>query len=391
DPDDDGEPPFNTRNTISVFGDGLLQLLAQEITEELQATRDEAAAAAAASPGTTVTRELRSKGTSYGSLAVVSDGGEPRFDLTQVEGIDPDLVVRPFGSKGTVPNVRTITAGPAQGGLGMQPEELVWKREDGGADADPDGDGVERELSVGDITAMTIYTASQETPTDVERLADLGWVAPPSDAELATLAKGRETFAAAGCADCHIPEMHLGDAVFEEPTLRGNGNYFDPDLAERDPGYDPERPVRFDLLTEAQAPRAEPHPDGGAIVRLYGDLKRHAMGRQLEEPAGPSGSTLAVRRPLLHDGERVRVPADVFLTSELWGVGNTGPWLHDGRAGTLREAVLLHGEDDPPAPGEPGRSEAQESRDAFRALAPQDQDALVSFLLSLRTFAPEGD
>jgi len=50
--------------------------------------------------------------------------------------------------------------------------------------------------------------------------------------------------------------------------------------------------------------------------------------------------------------------------------------------------VLLHGEDAPPAVGAAGRSEAQEARDAFKALAPADQDALVAFLSSLRTFAP---
>jgi CxxC motif-containing protein (DUF1111 family) len=84
----------------------------------------------------------------------------------------------------------------------------------------------------------------------------------------------------------------------------------------------------------------------------------------------------------------VKIAADQFLTAVLWGVGNTGPWLHDNRAGSLREAVLSHGEDAPPAVGTPGRSEAQEARDAFKALAPADQDALVAFLSSLRTFAP---
>ena len=37
DTEQDGMPPFNTRSTTSVFGDGLLQLLAQEITVDLQA------------------------------------------------------------------------------------------------------------------------------------------------------------------------------------------------------------------------------------------------------------------------------------------------------------------------------------------------------------------
>jgi hypothetical protein len=37
-----------------------------------------------------------------------------------------------------------------------------------------------RELSVGDITAMTVYSAILPTPTELERLADLGYVqAPP--------------------------------------------------------------------------------------------------------------------------------------------------------------------------------------------------------------------
>ena len=36
-----------------------------------------------------------------------------------------------------------------------------------------------------------------------------------------------------------------------------------------------------------------------------------------------------------------------------------------------------------------GRSEAQESRDAFVKASAADQNALVAFLLGLRTFSPE--
>ncbi len=43
DPDVDGNPPFNQRSTTSLFGDDLLQLLGQEITEELHSIRDLAA------------------------------------------------------------------------------------------------------------------------------------------------------------------------------------------------------------------------------------------------------------------------------------------------------------------------------------------------------------
>src|SRR5204863_296503 len=132
----------------------------------------------------------------------------------------------------------------------------------------------------------------------------------------------------------------------------------------------------------------EADPKGGVTVRLFSDLRRHAMGRMLADPAGPSDSFTADLAPATYDGKPVKIAADQFLTAVLWGVGNTGPWLHDNRAGSLREAVLLHGEDTPPAAGAPGRSEAQEARDAFKALKPGDQNALVAFLTSLRTFAP---
>jgi mono/diheme cytochrome c family protein len=383
-PDNDNAPPWNTRSVISALGNGAQQLLAQEMTEELQGTRDAAASEAKSAPGTTISRDLTTKGVHFGSLSATADAtGEVRFDLSKIEGIDPDLVVRPFGWKGDTPTVRPFVSGPAFGGLGMQAEELLWKNPEAADVPDPDGDGVARELSVGDVTAMTIYTAAQETPGELETLAAAGFVAAPSAADVARIAKGRAAFQNIGCATCHTPEMRLENTVFEEPTLRGNGAFYDAALAARDPGYDPERPFRLDLMKDAEAPRLEPHPEGGAIVRLYGDMKRHRMGRRLAEPAGPSESGNAEAATLEIDGEKVMIPADEFLTAELWGVGNTGLWLHDGRAGTLREAILLHGEDAPPPAGDPGRSEAQESRDGFAALAGDDQSAVIAFLRSL--------
>lgn len=386
--DGDGLPPFIQRSTTSVWGDGIVQLLAQEITEELQAARDGAGVDAAAAPGTTVERELTSKGVSYGSIRATADSeGRVAFDLSDVEGVDPDLVVRPLGWKGFAPTVRTVVVGAANGLMGIQAEESVWLRGDG-HDPDPDGDGVERELSVGDVTAMTLYTAGQETPMSVEDLARMGLVQAQDAETLATIERGRAAFSAIGCASCHVPEMHIDNTVFEEPTLRGNGHYLNGRLAERDPGYDPERPIRMDLLTDAEPPRLEAHPDGGAVVRLYGDLKRHRMGRQLADPPGPQSPVVTGLGPLEIDGERVLIGPDVFLTPELWGAGSTGPWLHDARAGSLDEAILSHGEDDPPPVGSLDRSEAQEARDAYAALAADEREALLTFLRSLLTFAP---
>jgi hypothetical protein len=384
-----GEPPFNLRNTTSLFGNGLLQLVAQEMTEELQAARDALAVAAKKSPGKPVSGRLAAKGVEFGTLAATSDAaGQVAFDTSAVAGVDPDLVVRPFGWKGAVTTVRDFQILPATFGLGMMAEEFVWRLPEGAGD-DPDGDGVVRELSVGDITALTIYNALQETPESVQRLAALGMVAPPDAASLARVERGRALFAKVGCASCHRPEMHLSNTVFEEPTLRGNGAYFDGFLASKSPDYDPKRAVKIDLATGAQPPRVETVAGGGAVVRLYGDLKRHDMGRQLAEPGAPSGPSEATLAPVKSGDAPIQIPPSVFLTPELWGVGNTGPWLHDGRAGTLAEAIVLHGENEPPAVGAAGRSEAQEARDAFVALSADEKGALTSFLMSLVTFSPD--
>ena len=293
-----------------------------------------------------------------------------------------------MGWKGGIPTVRLNTLAPAVAAMGMQAEEFVWRVPGGDQNPDLDGDGVARELSVGDITAMTVYTAAQETPQTLARLAELGHVKAPTADESARIERGRGAFAAAGCATCHLPELRLASTVFEEPTARGGGNYYDKVLAGRDPDYDPARPFRFDLLADAEAPRVEPHPEGGAVVRLYGDLKRHRMGRHLADAGGPTPPLVAEFAPLVHEGAIAFIPPDVFLTAELWGVGNTGPWLHDGRAGSLREAILQHGEDQPPPPGDPGRGEAQESRDTFAAMGPEKQADMVAFLHSLQTFSP---
>lgn len=60
-----------------------------------------------------------------------------------------------------------------------------------------------------------------------------------------------------------------------------------------------------------------------------------------------------------------------YRTPPLWGVKHTAPYLHDGRAETLEQAILLHA------------GEAQSARDAFVALSAADREALLLFLQDL--------
>ena len=72
--------------------------------------------------------------------------------------------------------------------------------------------------------------------------------------------------------------------------------------------------------------------------------------------------------------DEVGTGASVFLTKSLWGVGSTAPYLHDGRATTLIEAIGAHG------------GEGAGSLAAFQALGPSEQAQLLAFLNNLVLF-----
>ncbi len=87
---------------------------------------------------------------------------------------------------------------------------------------------------------------------------------------------------------------------------------------------------------------------------IYSDLLLHDMG------------------PDLADGiEQGLATGSEFRTHPLWGIVADGPFLHDGRASTLKEAILLHA------------GEAQASRDVAAAWSDQDWADLLEFLASL--------
>ncbi|MDH3594088.1 MAG: hypothetical protein OEM93_04480 [Rhodospirillales bacterium] len=363
---------FIQRNTPHLFGIGALQRLAEEMTEDLHAIRA-AVADQACRTGRPKTRSLDAKGVSYGAITAVPVSQEPceaEFDVSAVEGVNGDLVVKPLQWKGSTATVRDFNRGAAHNEIGMQAVEIA------GDGVDGDFDGVADEMTVGDMTAMAIYVAAQPRPTTRQELASFGIIPPLTAEENAAIARGGRVFAQVGCADCHRPALKIDVPVFAEPS--GNENFRDAVFpAGQDPvarGVDPEFPVAFDLTQD--------HPDnhiedefgnlvfnlgtfrtdnrGRAVVELYGDLKRHDMGPGLAESI-----------------DEVGTGASVWLTKELWGVGSTAPYLHDGRATTLTEAILEHG------------GEAAGSRDAFERLPLGDQAALIAFLDNLVLFKAE--
>ena len=63
----------------------------------------------------------------------------------------------------------------------------------------------------------------------------------------------------------------------------------------------------------------------------------------------------------------------MFITARLWGIADTSPYMHDGRALSLADAIEMHGGD--------GAS----ARDSYRSLNRRRKNDLLSFLRILRT------
>jgi CxxC motif-containing protein (DUF1111 family) len=145
------------------------------------------------------------------------------------------------------------------------------------------------------------------------------------------VAEGRELFAAVGCAACHAPNL-------------------------------------------------------GQVEGIYSDLLLHDMGEQLSDvgssygvlrpaPNGPNSREEVVSSgPRSADPSRQAAgpvsPAE-WRTPPLWGVRDSAPYLHDGRADTLEAAIAQHG------------GEADRSRTKFAALKFDERHKLLAFLKTL--------
>jgi CxxC motif-containing protein (DUF1111 family) len=145
--------------------------------------------------------------------------------------------------------------------------------------------------------------------------------------------RGRRQFHALGCASCHVPML-----VLDSPMLTLDG------LPPLDLAQQMEQPnIRYNASVR------------GYPVWLFSDLKRHDMGK--------ANAALHVQRG---------VAVEEYLTPRLWGLADSAPYLHDGRAPSFDYAIAGHG------------GEGAAARAAFQALPHDDRNALRVYLMSLR-------
>jgi hypothetical protein len=339
---DNTDPSFSSeRHTIALMGAGLVELLAREMTADLQAIRTEAVGRARAT-GEACRADLVSKGVRFGSIEAHPDG---IVDLDSVEGVDADLIVRPFSRKGVFTSLRQFTINALNIHHGMEAMERFGVRWTGSHDFAESG--VPDAVTDGDVSALVAFQATLPPPTVKPDL--------PDDWRVAAKA-GSERFNAIGCASCHMQTLPLKSLVFTDPAPY--------DMAGTLRSTETKTPIRLDLASLPFAKTLQRNDKGEWLIPVYSDLKRHLV---VDETVNTLGNELQAQR---------FVERDVFLTSRLWGVGATAPYGHNGSFRMLNEIIVAHG------------GEARFARDAYLALDPDHRDTIVAFLRSLVIEAP---
>ena len=366
------ENATNDRKTIGMNGSGFVEMLARQMTAELQAERDAGPLGSCAM--------LKSKGISFGCLTHNADG---TWDTSRVEGLaapslaskgttPPSLIIRPLHQVGNVVSLRQFSNNAFNHHHGMQSEERF------GLNADPDGDGVVNELTTADLTAVSLFQATMPVP---------GRVIPNDPAVERANLRGEAVFNKIHCDTCHATLPLTSDY---NPGLPGQPGwiYFEPNPY--NPATGPNSPnlqlgptnypisapaLTVDLTSEIlPLPRLRVH-NGVVMVPAYTDLKLHDISATSDPATDPECEPLDQNQPAGSPG--FFVGNCKFITRKLWGFYNQGgAFMHHGKFTTAREAVEAH------------NGEALSQRSAFDALAPAIQDDVIEFLKSLQVLPP---
>lgn len=352
----------DSRDAPHLFGLGLVEMLADEMTRELRKLRDDAIQKAITNGGIVI-EPMQAKGIDFGHIIAFPNG---TVDTSNVEGVDTDLRIRPFFHDGRVFSIREFVVGAFNAEMGLEspdadllvasaggvvttPSGMVL---DGTLDtfgpvpapstaADPDGDGVVNEIDTALVDHMEFYLLNYFRPAVYEQT-------------LATT-QGRQVFDSIGCANCHTPDLNIiGDRR----------------VADVDTSYNPLQGIFNELFSTATTlinvindspnpPYQEAQFNGFLVEGIYSDLKRHDLG------------------PNFHERQYDGTITTHFVTEPLWGVATTAPYGHDGRSINLNEVIKRHG------------GEAQTSRDSYMELSAGDRAKLLAFLGSLVLFPPD--
>lgn len=355
----------DSRDSPHLFGLGLVEMLADEITSGLRAIR-ERALWLAASTGSAVKLPLVRKGIHYGFIRALPNGV---VDTSEVEGVDADLRVRPFFAHGGEFSIRSFSIGAFKDEMGLEsPDPVLCAASDPSrrakikspagmvldpkldrikrppvcnANDDGDGDGVVNELDPALVDYMEFYL--------------LNYFKPGMGEMTTHASRGLELMKEIGCTSCHVQNLRIEH---------------DHRVADVETRFDPEKGIFNRLFATARTlfkavndgsvfPKLLPKKKPFLVENIFADFKRHDLG------------------PAFHERQYDGSVVTEFVTEPLWGVGSTAPYGHDGRSINLKEVILRHA------------GEAQEAKDAFAALSDSKQRNILEYLATLVLFPPD--
>ena len=353
----------DSRDAPHLFGLGLKEMLADEITGQLRQIQADALLAARAG-GQPVTRSLKAKGIDYGTITASPTG---TVDTSHVQGVDPDLRVRPYFAHGGTISIREFVVGALNAEMGLQaadPDLAIASAH--GRVTTPSGmvldgrtDRIEAPPVPNPAGEPNGNVSGGEVPTalvDYLEFYLLNYFKPALYEQNGVTKRGALVMGQIGCTSCHMADLGIDR---------------DRRVADVETVYDEKHGI-FNGLYATATPLADPVDDGSGmpslkkprlqpflVQNIFTDFKRHDVG------------------PSFYERNWDGTLQKQFLTRPLWGIGSKASYGHDGRSVTLAEVILRHG------------GEAQASRDAFAALDPPRRRAVLEFLRSLVLFPPD--
>jgi hypothetical protein len=338
----------DSRDAPHLFGLGLKEMLADEMTSDLRALRSQAIDLAV-SRRVNVRANLSAKGVRFGSLRVRPNGS---VDTADVEGVNGDLRVRPFFFHGETISIREFIVGALNAEMGIQVDDPELRAAANGSRVTTPGRMV-LDGSVDDTEAPPAgpFDGVDRAVVDHLEFYLLNYFKPGSGERTADTEAGQNLMQQIKCTGCHVPNL----TIQNDRRVADVETVFDPARGHLNRLYATAEP-RFVQTGDG---RKLPARKSFTVRNIYTDFKRHDLG------------------PAFHEREYDGTIRREFLTTPLWGVGSTAPYGHDGRSINLREVILRHG------------GEAAGERKAFASLSRANQDRIVEFLNSLVLFPPD--
>lgn len=203
--------------------------------------------------------------------------------------------------------------------------------------------------------------------------------------QIAAARFGKELFSKVGCAICHPANVSPAEGIYSDLLLHDMGSL----LQAASPAPSARLANVSRITLPALMPQTTPPGFRRQIQSSGGYFGGGSSGfftnkipapTPLMRPEDPTFPSLP-----MDDEEALQLAAKTgfswellqreWRTPPLWGVADSAPYLHDGRAATLDAAILWHG------------GEASDSVEQYLTLPKEDRQKLIAFLTSLR--APE--